>query len=258
MPTNDELVRYFCQHLVPVSLLLQRENDSQNPIITSFVLSVNTHWFLVTAGHWFEEIDDLVNKHGYRIVRSYLFDSLGLYAKHAEPIPFDFKDSFSVSLSSQREFDYGVIELTPYYQELLLANNVHPLNEEAWKNPPPNIDFYMLLGVPSEFTKVEEISITLTAPLINIKPLDTRPEGFPETDFPVFYGRAILGNSIKSIGGMSGGPIFGFYRNNRNELRYWVIALQSRWLPISHYIMACPTNLLGLYLEHMIEGWEVT
>ena len=69
---------------------------------------------------------------------------------------------------------------------------------------------------------------------------------------PLFYGKVFLGKALSNIEGMSGGPIFGFYQNDKDELRYWLLALQSRWLPKSHNTMACPTKLLGLFLEEKV------
>ena len=94
------------------------------------------------------------------------------------------------------------------------------------------------------------------ATLINIVALDHRPEGFPKTDIPLFYGRAVLDTKITNIEGMSGGPIFGFYKNEKNELRYWLIALQSTWLKNAHIIKACPTRLQGFFLEKMMNKYR--
>ena len=60
--------------------------------------------------------------------------------------------------------------------------------------------------------------------------IDKRPEEFPDTDTPLFYGCITLDESVTDIEGMSGGPIFGFYKNDKNELRYWLVALQSTWI----------------------------
>ena len=44
--------------------------------------------------------------------------------------------------------------------------------------------------------------------------------------------------------------MFAFHEEPKGQLRYWLVALQSRWLPQSHFIAACPMTLLG----HFIEG----
>jgi len=62
---------------------------------------------------------------------------------------------------------------------------------------------------------------------------------------PLFYGRVWLDDELQSIKGMSGGPIFAFQKDGNGLQRYWLIALQSRWLNQSHYIAACQVAALG-------------
>lgn len=252
MPTHEELVGFFHRHLVPIYFSCQKEKDIQNFVVTYFVLSVSSQWFLITAGHCIHDIDRLINKSGYQITKCYLIDSMSLGAKHPEPVPFDYKNSNPVCLSEDREFDYGVMVLSSYYRKLLETNNVLALNEEVWKKQPTKVDFYMLLGVPLELTKVNLNDFQITPTLHKVEALSKRPDNFPETNVPLFYGKVFLGKALSNIEGMSGGPIFGFYQNDKDELRYWLLALQSRWLPKSHNIMACPTKLLGLFLEEKV------
>jgi hypothetical protein len=248
---DNDLVSFFHRHVVPVCFTFQKQKATSTFVVTTFVLSVSEHWFLITAGHCIQEIETWI-ENGYEIAHCYLIDSLGLGATHQEPIPFVYRDSYPVCLSDEHAFDYGIMRLSPYYRQLLQANNVQPLNEEVWKKQPTNIDFYILLGIPAELVKVDPSNIEIAATLHPIEPIAERPEGFTEVDAPLFYGRIILGNEITSIKGMSGGPIFAFKKNENGELRYWLTALQSRWLPQSHYIAACPTKLLGHFLEEII------
>ncbi len=254
MPTDSEIVGYFQKHLVPILFSCKNDNETQNFIMTSFVISVKDQWFLVTAGHCISAINQLVNEHGYKILNCYLVDSLGLDAKYRDPIPFDFVSSKPVCLGENGEFDYGIISLSSHFKSLLEANNIQPLNEEVWKKQPANIDFYVLIGVPSQLTELELNKIEFTTTLHRIELLDKKPDEFPDTDWPLFYGRIILDESITDIEGMSGGPILGFYKNDRNELKYWLIALQSTWLKQSKLIKACPTHILGKFLEETLNS----
>jgi hypothetical protein len=248
MPTNDKLVSFFHRHVVPVFFTLQKGEDIQNFVVSTFVLSVADQWFLITAGHCIRDIETLMDHDGYKITRCHLIDSLGLGATHSEPIPFVYEDAYPTCLSDDYAFDYGVIMVSPYYKQLLQANNIKAITEEAWKKQPTKIDFYWLLGIPAELVKVNSEDIEIAPSFHSVKPVDQKPEGFTEVDAPLFYGRIVLGEGISSIKGMSGGPLFAFSENERGELRYWLIALQSRWLPESHYIAACPTKLLGHFL----------
>ena len=182
-----------------------------------------------------------------------MIDSLGLGVRYRDPIPFDYITSRPVCLSENGDFDYGVISLSSYYKKLLEANHIQPLNEEVWKKQPAKIDFYMLMGVPHQLTNLAPNNIEITTTLHKIELLDKKPDEFPDTDTPLLYGRITLDESVTSIEGMSGGPIFGFLKNDKNELTYWLIAIQSTWLKKTKFIKACPTNLLGRFLEETLK-----
>lgn len=253
MAENSELVGYFHKHLVPIFFSCQKDEHKQDFAFTAFVLSVRAQWFLITAGHCIKAVEQLIHEHGYKIVQCSLIDTMSLVAKHRHPVPFGYIGSNPIFLSENRDFDYGIIAVTDYYRRLLEANNVQPLNEKVWKKQPSKVDFYLLLGVPAELIKKDLSTVQITSTLLDVEMLDHRPEEFPESDEPLFYGRIKHGESLSSIEGMSGGPILGFYKNEKGELRYWLIALQSRWLPTSRYIMACSTKLLGEFLEEMVQ-----
>lgn len=124
MPTDSDLVGLFQKHLVPIFFSCQKDKEIQNFVVTSFVLSIKSQWFLITAGHCISKIEKLTNKHGYKIENCYLIDSLGLNSRYRNPIPFDYITSKPLCLSENGVFDYGVILLSSYYQELLEANHI--------------------------------------------------------------------------------------------------------------------------------------
>lgn len=251
MSMDDEIVKYFNRHVVPVFFTLQKEQDTQNFVLTAFVLSISDQWFLITAGHCIRCIENLVKDHGYEIARCLLIDSLGSGAVHRELIPFGYQESQPTYLSDGYGFDYGVMVLSPYYKQLLEANKVEALSERVWKEQPAKVDFHLLLGIPAEFVQVDLECLRLVPTLRPVTALDQRPEGFADVEATLFYGRIALGEDVHSIEGMSGGPVFAFHQNEQGELRYWLIALQSSWLPKSRFVAACPTKLLGHFLEEL-------
>ncbi|MCL4265613.1 MAG: hypothetical protein KJ069_20535, partial [Anaerolineae bacterium] len=187
---------------------------------------------------------------GY-LISTKLIDSLGINAKHFEPIPFDYHDSNPIQFYDDYGFDYGVMRLRPYYRTLLEANGVEALDEQVWKLQPQSVDFYFLLGIPLEFTKITENNIEFTPTFHPVEEVNTCPEGFEATNMPLFYGHIALGD-LHDIGGMSGGPLFAFRQYQDRELKYWLTALQSKWLPDSHFIAACPTKILGDFIEEVL------
>lgn len=251
MTTDDELIRLLHRHVVPIFFSFRKGSTEHKFVLTAFVLSVSDQWFLVTAGHCVRDIEAKIDE-GFELTLCQLVDSLGQGAKHLVPITFAYADSYPTYMSVDSGFDYGVILLSTYYRLLLEANNVKALDEEVWKKQPKEVDFYALLGIPAELTVIGTHSIELTPTLHSVVPIGERPEGFTETVATLFYGRIELGDVMKSIVGMSGGPVFAFRTNEKGELRYWITALQSRWLPDTLYIAACPTKLLGDILEDIL------
>jgi hypothetical protein len=122
---------------------------------------------------------------------------------------------------------------------------------------PVNVDFYTLLGIPGEYVIVDTQSIDIKSTLYSIELLNERPEGYPETVIPKFYGHIELVDELTTIEGMSGGPIFAFHQNEKGEFHYWLIALQSTWKPRSQVIAACPSKVLGLLLEDWMINFEI-
>lgn len=257
-PTNDELVGFFMRHVVPVFFTFDKGDRSKNMMMTAFVLSVGQQWFLVTAGHCIGEVERITTEYGYRIAACYLIDSMGLGAKHAQPIPFTYAQSRPTRLSESKSFDYGVMVLSLYYRKLLEKNNVQALSEEVWKCQPSNPDLYFLLGIPGELVEVMPEHLGVVPTLHPVERVDERPGGFSETDVPRFYGRIRLEGEMTSIEGMSGGPILAFQQDAEGQLRYWLVALQSSCLSKSHYvyIAGCPTRVLGEVLEEFLVSLE--
>ena len=249
-PTHDELVSFFMRHVVPVVFTFQRNHEpAKKMMMTAFVLSVGEQWFLVTAGHAVGCVERITTEHGYAMVACNLIDSMGAGAIHREPIPFTYRRCHPTQLSESNIFDCGLMVLSSYYRELLQKNGVQALSEEVWKCQPSNPDFYFLVGIPRELVEVEPEHLCVAPILLPVERVDHRPRGFSETPVPRFYGRIRLDSEITSIAGVSGGPILAFQQDAEGQLRYWLVALQSSWLPKSHYIAGCRTRVLGKALE---------
>jgi hypothetical protein len=127
-------------------------------------------------------------------------------------------------------------------------NQIQALDENAWENPPSDIDACILLGFPSEFISIDKYQYQMQAVEIYVNLQTEKPNGFEEYKTPHIFGKIELGDSLKSVRGMSGGPIFVLKDN-----KYWVFAIQSRWLPESQFIDAVPVKYLGKFLADAME-----
>ena len=249
----ENAIGFFQRHLVPIYFSFKNpEGKFDSTVITSFVLSVKGVWFLVTAGHCLEEINNLISN-GFEIKDCMLFDSGALGAKHNHPIPFHYdKDSVGI-FGNERDFDYGAIVIESFYKELLKKNNISPLDEKVWKLQPSKADKYFLLGVPNQLVYQNNRLLSISTKMLPIEMQENRPQDLEEKEAPRVYGKISLGTDISSIKGMSGGPIFAFQEEENGNVSYWLYALQSTWNQGTRNISACPTTHLGLFIEEIIE-----
>ena len=252
---DGQIVSFFFRHVVPIKITVEKGEDKVTKFRTAFLLSVKEYWFLITAGHIIKSIDEALDQ-GYRITEFQLIDFLGENAKNSSPIPFVY-DRNSNSYYDDGEIDFGVIPLSQYYISLLKVNNLMPLSEEVWKHQPSAPTIYLLIGIPEVLEQRENGSIIIAPVMIGVEKVDEKPEGFGYTDYPLFYGKLSLPPDLPDIDGMSGGPILAIQKDNQGQARYWVVALQSSWLPETHYIKAFPTYVLGKMLEEFIQNLNV-
>ena len=236
-PSRDEIAGYFNQHCAPLYVHFKKGEEEHHYVFSAFVISIDDEWFLVTAGHCLYEIEKAKNA-GYSIIKARLIDFGGINARHFQPIPFDFENSPSAHLGDDK-YDYGIIHISKYYRRLMESNGIISLNEEVWEKQPKDPDFYFLLGVPDQLTEVTEDKIRLTTTLHSVTKCDSAPIEFEKTDAPTFYGKIHLEEDLESIVGMSGGPLLSFKRTESGELKYWLCAVQSRWIKSKRLIAAC-------------------
>ena len=87
----------ICQHLVLLGVRAtwldeNEESDGLEHLLhyTFFVASVGDRWFLVTAGHVLEALDELFTASNVRVEVSFLADNFGSLKKANEPLYFPY------------------------------------------------------------------------------------------------------------------------------------------------------------------------
>jgi hypothetical protein len=258
-PVVVSAFRYFCRHLVCLGGVVQ-EYDKKGQkkealtgfAFSAFVLVIRGEWFLLTAGHTLKGLDARLQNGELKLIRSYLLTGFGpdvtAHAGAKVPIDFDYEKA-NKDYIDQDGLDFGLLDLGTYLRAHLEKNEIVPVMEENWKIPfDGEFDHYVILGLPQEYVDVGQITPTITY----IHKLDTLPDDAPEeskhTKWPRLIGKLPDHFSLKSLEGMSGGPIYGF-RNNHPD-RYWITAIQSSWLPTSKITFGCPVPLLASLAEH--------
>ena len=244
---NPKRVKQFLKHFVPIHLRLEKDRQEVHQFYSAMLFSVDGRWMLFTAGHCIRCVAE-ARAHGYKLTQGRLLAGLGTDALSPGPIPFDWDAAEPHTLSEDATWDYGVL-FPPFNTcQLLEANRVVPFSEPFWAAPaqPDEIIEYQLVGLPEQGTiqtGPEDFRFNLM--MMRVIPEPQRPEGFAETDAPMFYGR-VATNPFSTLRGFSGSPILAFTKPDENGLtRYYLHAMQvSQWKG-TDYISAMLITPLG-------------
>lgn len=232
-------LRALCQHVVAMvgkyEILNEKgeSTDGRKPYsYTGCVFEIHDHWFIATAGHVLTDLKAVAADPRCRIHSAYLAAQFGLRSGSDYPIPFKPLDEPRLPLdASHLGLDLGLIYLRPYYRAHLQADGIIPFTPRQWCFPDDLVfETFGVVGFPDEYTLPE----TATGELPGTASI--RPAFVPlnkeadDTSTPIrrFRGTIIDKGDQKSMVGMSGGPIIGFYREG-GESKYLLHAIQSRW-----------------------------
>lgn len=261
-PDAQTMFDDFCRHLVALQVVYFLGEETKERTVQFYsgtLLCVENEIYFLTAGHVLEDLREICGSPEVILHSVALVDCFRSDAKYEEAIPFDF-DPQDTALLNRDEWglDFGIIPLRPHYVSLLAKNEVVAISEQQWRSVRAgSLDGYYLVGLPSEFTestheKTEggfETTSTVSPTMIRLERLPEAPEGSPETTFPRFIGRIQDKGDIKSIKGMSGGPIVGLERVAEGRARYWIVAIQSSWLESKEVTFGCPIPVLAEMLK---------
>ena len=275
-PSFEKAFRYFCRHLVSLSgwYYSNDPNDAEIKGVnffaySGFIFSINNNWFWGTAGHILEGLEFDLKNNSIKVKECFLVDCFGNEAISYDPIPFDYENSQKFFVNDIKAgLDIGFIPLSIYYQNLLKANGVIPIQEKNWiyQNQVEFSDHYIIIGLPKKLIKIEnhtsllnkELRAFLLPAMLPITRLDKFPNDLLETEYPRFVGKLKDDLSVNYIKGMSGGPIIGF---NKEKTRYWIVAIQSSKLDGSDLdrnkiVFACPLPIFASLVENIIHHFN--
>lgn len=250
---EDGLVQYFCRHLVGLCVAYRHIPDDDDKlerfsICSGTLILIHDVLCFLTAGHVLKELEELRRHPTVRIESSAFVDTFGLGTVSDVPIPFDLVNADLFYIDDDEEgLDFGVIAINPHFARLLSKNGVIALGDEQWAHQHRvTFDRYALLGLPVELTSdrvMPDVGGSARPVMAFLTPSTADPTR-KQRRHPQFVAK-LDGPEPKSVKGMSGGPIFGFRIYPGPEVRYWVVALQSSWDPISRTIYATPLPILA-------------
>jgi hypothetical protein len=232
---------------------------------SGFPISIHGVWNFVTAGHILVDLEQHLQNRTIKVNRYVLVDRFGPDATSHDPIPFDYEKTPKLPVHDEAlGLDFGLVMLRPLYRGLLMANGIVPVTEAKWRNIPDDLlSRYIMVGLPQELIRTRLIGgqgnsriIGSVAPAgIGLERLDLPPDDIPKTKYPRFVGRLgeAVDSSVSDISGMSGGPIIGF---NREWNQYWIVAVQSSWLPQRRIAFGCLVSVFANLVDEWLMGSE--
>ncbi len=230
------------KHFVCMSFrALGPDGSSRFLYASCFLVEVESHWFLVTAGHVITDI-----RQGCALGTAYseftLHDKLaGNRFPFGVPIPFD--DDAWIVFDTQ-DADIAATPLSWLIVDNLKAGGIAPIGEVAWGPPPfEDYDHWLLTGIPAESYERAGSQHLLRLTIVPLQPTQA-PAGVPQVDasgvegaiagdFPPQYGKIITRPDLDTahvadVRGMSGSPVYGL-RAEGGKLKYWLLGIESSW-----------------------------
>ena len=224
-PAGVSLCLRLMRHVVAIYFDFTLNQQRHQFVHTAFLLSVDGHWLMMTAGHCVTRISELRAAGGV-LTKCLLLDCMGEGATHKDPQPFPYDDTFPMHIGVTKEIDYGVLIPGQNTCNLLIANNIEPFDEAAWDEEPAEVESYFLLGFPEELNALQGDVVNVRASMFRLTRYAERPEDWPEREGSIyFYGR-VVEHPLNSLRGCSGGPIIALSPNKQGKARYHLVAMQ--------------------------------
>ena len=260
---DDDEVAFLSRHFVALACLYETTNangaKSQNSmVISGFLLELDGYFFWVTAGHCLKKLETLISTNGVKVLRGSFIDSFAIGAKHKEPLPFRYEVGRGFYLYQPEDgIDFALVPLVGLQIRAFAVNNLVPITRDNWVHQADlSFDFYRMLGIPAHRVTTTlgddgMMNISMSQSLLGVERIGLDDLGetpwdseAPPTDAS-FIGRLSPGCTIRDLEGMSGGPIFGFRRDEKGRLSYHVVALQSRWWNQQRAVFGCSVPMFA-------------
>jgi hypothetical protein len=223
-------------------------------------MEVEGYWLLVTAGHIIHNIETALKQGTARIVRANLIDCLGAGATHIQPIPFPYESAEKYyEYDANKRTDFGFVSIPPLICRNLTVNKIAPVDWPNWMNQESvNFEAFFMLGLPTELMQQhigdpgmrDRSHVSITPVMLPVQRLSEIPNDLKSIQEPRFYGQILAPDSVlRDIDGMSGGPIIGLRQRSDGWGLYWIVAIQSSWIPSRRIMIAYPFPPLARSIE---------
>src|SRR5665213_2251271 len=193
------LMPYFSRGIVSLGWFDQTgpradENEGNGRLFTvsAFVVSVQGIWFLMTAGHVIDGIEQAIAA-GQKLTSFHIDDNWSGRKVPDNTFAFDYARSNKFFINDPKsQADYGAIWLTDYTRTML-EGRIQPFDETDWRMLPNDFDQferYVICGFPAQLlsNKVVDECVHSTKGLAIFELDKVDPPTHIKSSFPRFYG----------------------------------------------------------------------
>jgi hypothetical protein len=231
--SDKAFLKHLGQHLVAICgsyVQSAAKGQSQFYSYTGTVFEIQGRWCIATAGHCLRQLEEATSSPQLRVESQVLADCFGPNATNNMPLPFKPLEEGFLYVDEDG-LDFGLILISDLWKQNLERNGIIPFTSKQWHFPTTQgFEGYAIVGFPDEYTGT--VVSNEQEPLIgHVKPCYVPIARLPNdtsNSFPRFMGQILDKGNQQSIVGMSGGPIFGFFREG-GQVKYLLLALQSTW-----------------------------
>jgi hypothetical protein len=231
---------------------------------SGFIVEVHGHWCICTAAHCIEQVQELLEQ-GH-VLTDWEIDDSAIQAP-PERMPYRFSPDFYNDTFMVRDehfgFDYGLILLDTFPRVALAKNGIRPINSGDLVDPfQHDASYWIVCGVPEESIKTFGSGLTVKEFTgILVRPLPGAPDWWIDPPaLPRLYGEvcdpADPSDMLKSVQGMSGGPVFAVQEKDGIFFDPKLIGIQSSWVHRHRVIAACPAAPFFDALARMLADYE--
>jgi hypothetical protein len=154
------------------------------------------------------------------------------------------------------------LTVTEELRRALSENGIRPISQDNWKQQRVDAcEIFAMLGLPhclvdDQWRLVPHgngVAGIINPVLVPVERIELPPDEMPKSANPWFVGVVGAAGALPNIEGTSGGPIFGFFKGDDGNWRYWIVALQSRWNEKRRIIFGCQIPVIGQIVEQQLE-----
>jgi hypothetical protein len=231
--------------------------DAKMYFASCFVVEIEQHWLLVTAGHVISDIQETIAKGA-------IYSDFSLHDKLAGnrfplpvPIPFDAND-WAVIDGGPDGGDYAAAVIPNLIAKNLLAGGIRPVEESVLGSPPfDQYPHWLLTGIPHESYAFANNRHTLALTVVPLAPSPAPENATVTSGDAKIFGKMLSQPTLDTVNvtdvrGMSGGPVFGV-RGVDGQARYWLIGLQSSWYEDARIVCFCPVQPFFAAIKEAIQ-----